>query len=661
MLEKIISKYTLKEILEGVGSAIAIADNELKILWFNDNFKKLIDEKRIKGRNAAALFETEQTNLVSKPPLFRQTRLNVKGKQLLISVNPLTSDNKTDAFLIKAEKPADITDQSQTKVQPAQDIPSLQKELTHILSVLLNKNSIENVVPEILSACVRLYNMKFGIAIVYDSDNRTRIFIEDAEKLIPSIPAFEKEIITNFNYINKWLTINKRILLTTNDETNIGFGLTTLLKSEFLLVAPALNQDQLIAAIILSSRNNEKNVSAYDDISLFTTLLSFAVTNIRIKEINNTLESSLLQAQKLETIGKLTSGMAHDFSNLLSNIFGSLNLLKKKVPNEEPILRLLENIESCSVRAKDLIQGVLTFGKPTPKREELIKPNFLLMEISKVIAQTFPSRMKFELEANDKLFDILGNGTEIYQVLLNLCVNAKEAMDGSGKLKITGKNLVIDDKLIINYPYLNKGSYVTISVQDTGSGIAEENLRNIFTPYFSTKDRASGSGSGLGLYVTHNIVKSHSGHIEVTSKLNEGTTFTVFLQAYEPISAEKEIVGERIILLADDEIMLRDLLGELLESNGYNVIKVGTGVEALKVLIEEIKVDLAIIDYNMPEMNGIDCIKKIRELDYNIPLILSSGSLGITDTLDLEAMGITAALPKPYEFDTLLRKIKNLL
>ena len=146
------------------------------------------------------------------------------------------------------------------------------------------------------------------------------------------------------------------------------------------------------------------------------------------EELNAALENRLLQSQKLETIGKLTSGMAHDFSNLLSSIFGSLNLLKKRVPESENIYRLLDNIENCSIRAKDLTKGLLSYGKPTPKRKELIKPNSLLSEISKVIFQTFPKKISLETNIEDNLYDILGNGTEIYQILLNLSVNAKEAI-----------------------------------------------------------------------------------------------------------------------------------------------------------------------------------------------------------------------------------------
>jgi two-component system cell cycle sensor histidine kinase/response regulator CckA len=280
-------------------------------------------------------------------------------------------------------------------------------------------------------------------------------------------------------------------------------------------------------------------------------------------------------------------------------------------------------------------------------------------EISKVISQTFPKKISFTSNVQDNLHDVVGNGTEIYQVLLNLCVNAKEAIEGTGKITLEASNIKIDEENIFKYPLLNKGNYVHFSVSDTGSGIEEENLQKIFDPYFSTKIKET--GSGLGLYVTYGIIKAHNGHVEVSSTIGKGTTFDVYLPAFEPAISEKPAPADKIILLVDDEIMLRDLLAEMLESNGYNVIKVGTGTEALRVLTEEIKVDLVIIDYNMPEMNGLEAAKKIRELNFKMPVILSSGSTGLEEKLNLRGTGVTATLTKPYEFDTMFSTIQKLI
>ena len=196
------------------------------------------------------------------------------------------------------------------------------------------------------------------------------------------------------------------------------------------------------------------------------------------------------------------------------------------------------------------------------------------------------------------------------------------------------------------------------SVTDTGSGIDEENLSKIFDPYFSTKQKDT--GSGLGLYVTYGIIKAHKGYIDVTSQRGLGATFDVFLPAFEPLELSKQKESDKIIMLADDEEMLSELLAEMLESSGYYVIKVKSGEEVITVLTEELKVDLLIIDYNMPNMNGLECIGKIRSLNFNLPVILSSGSLRFEDE-DLKRYKVSSKIMKPYEFNTMLETIKKLI
>ncbi len=350
--------------------------------------------------------------------------------------------------------------------------------------------------------------------------------------------------------------------------------------------------------------------------------------------------------------------MAHDFNNLLSSIFGSLHLLRNRVPESENVFRLIDNIENCSVRARDLTKGLLSFGKPTAKRKEIVMPNFLLSEISKVVTQTFPSTITLEEKISEGLHNILGNGTEIYQILLNLCVNAKESIEGKGKIILSASNLLVDDSNIIEYPLLDRGKYIKFSVSDNGTGIDEDNISKIFDPYFSTKQKDT--GSGLGLYVSYGIIKAHKGHIDVTSKKGSGTTFDVYLPVFEPRESSKQKDSDKIIMLADDEEMLSELLAEMLESSGYYVIKVKSGEEALTVLTEELKVDLLIIDYNMPEMNGLECIGKIRNLNFNLPVILSSGSLRFDDE-ELSRYKVSSKIMKPYEFDTMLDTIKKLI
>ena len=479
-----------------------------------------------------------------------------------------------------------------------------------------------------------------------------------SEIIILNKDEVEKSIKHNSSFINKWLDLNKRPLLALNHHNNIGYGLTEVISCESLCISPCYFDNVLQAKIIVGKKTGTYSSLDISDIEQFSILLSFAISNIQTRELNAALESRLLQAQKLETIGKLSSGMAHDFNNLLSSIFGSIHLLRNRIPESENVLRLIDNIENCSVRARDLTKGLLSFGKPTAKRKEVVMPNFILNEIAKVVSQTFPANISLEEKIDEKLHNILGNGTEIYQILLNLCVNAKESIVGKGKIVLGASNLKVDDSNIISYPLLDRGKYVKFFVSDSGSGIDEENISKIFDPYFSTKQKDT--GSGLGLYVTYGIIKAHKGHVDVTSQKGLGTRFDVYLPVFELQESVKSKESDKIIMLADDEEMLTELLAEMLESSGYYVIRVKSGEEVITVLTEELKVDLLIIDYNMPKMNGLECIAKIRSLNFNLPVILSSGSLRFDDD-DLKRYKVSSKLMKPYEFDTMLETIKGLI
>lgn len=660
MLVKLISKYALKELLEIDSLPLALADKNQKITWFNKSFKERISAERIKGKTVTSIFNFIEVETLKELGKTKSLSVINPLNNQTIHISTLTSGRSLDGYFIRIEAQSESSVKQNENEELLQLNLQFQKELHDILTILAKEKSVNTIAEDILQRSIKISSSNLGLLVFYNEGKKFDFVYSSPEEKQKSTPDVEKEILSNLSFINKWLSINHRSLLALNQRNNIGFNLARVLQCESLIISPCFFDGVLLAVLIVGKKSNDYSALQINILEQYASLLAFSIGNIRSRELNATLESRLLQSQKLETIGKLSSGMAHDFSNLLSSIFGSLNLLKKRVPENENILRLLDNIENCSIRAKDLTKGLLSFGKPTPKRKELVKPKTLLSEIEKVITQTFPKNIFFKSAIDESLYDILGNGTEIYQVLLNLCVNAKEAIEGNGLITLTAKNITINEKNIIKFPLLEKGNYVCFSVNDTGSGISEENVQKIFDPYFSTKEKES--GSGLGLYVTYGIIKAHKGYIDVESSKATGTAFNVYIPAYEPALADSSSPSDKIILLADDEIMLRDLLAELLESNGYNVIRVSSSTEVLKVLTEEIKVDLVIIDYNMPGgMNGLDCVARIRELNMDMPIILSTGSLLFDEDFDVNKMGINNMLPKPYEFDTMLSTIKKLI
>lgn len=658
MSTPIVSKYLITEILDTDDSAYAITDLNYKIIWYNEGFKSLINTKRLKGKPIGALLEID--SLEFKNALNIRTKsAQIRNEKRLITITLLNAKGRSEGYFFKIQNINHNSIRDITDSDLIEKNLRFQEEQQNILSLVVKEKSLAALAGEILNKSIELSKSDFGVAVIFDDGKKYEYLIKDDKEMIRNQQEMKREVEANFSFITKWLNVNKHSLLALNYPNNIGFNLTRFFQCESLIISPAFFDDRLLAAIIVGKKKDVYSTFEINNSEQLAVLLAFSISTIRTRELNTTLENRLLQAQKLETIGKLSSGMAHDFSNLLSSIFGSLNLLKKRVPENENIFRLIDNIENCSIRARDLTKGLLSFGKPTPKRKEIIKPNSLMNEISKVIQQTFPKRIEYRQEIEENLFDVLGNGTEIYQVLLNLCVNAKEAIEANGIIKLKAANIGIDENSIFKYPLLNKGNYVHFSVTDNGSGIEEENLQKIFDPYFSTKIKET--GSGLGLYVTYGIIKAHNGLIEVSSVPGKETVFDVYLPAFEPTVLEKPVLADKIILLVDDEIMLRDLLAEMLESNGYSVIKVGSGTEALKVLTEEIKVDLVIIDFNMPGMNGLETVRKIRKLNFKMPVILSSGSMGFEYKFNIKEEGITATLTKPYEFDTMFSTIQKLI
>ncbi len=486
MLEKITSKYILKEILDSDDKAFAIADKNQKVLWFNKSFKEKSGINKIKGKSVSNLFhfpEIESLLLDIK----KSFSLEFPDSENVLHVTSLKTDKKLDGYLLKLTTKDSVSLKTENS-KPTGSNEQFQKELQDILTLLIKETSIPSITDEILRKSLTLSSSMLGMVLFIEDKKKLSFHYFDPSNHIDNREEIERDLQDSFSFINKWLGLNKKPLLIENLRSNIGYHISEILRCEHVLVLPCFFEDTLEASIILGKKKKSYSRPEIKILEPFSSLLAFAITSIHARELNTALENKLLQAQKLETIGKLSSGMAHDFNNLLSSIFGSLNLLKRRVPQNENVLKLLDNIESCSIRARDLTKGLLSYGKPTPKRKELIKPNFLLSEISKVITQTFPKKITLKQEIQENLYDILGNGTEIYQVLLNLCVNAKEAMEGNeGIISLKANNITIDNNNIINYPLLKKGNYVCFSVKDNGSGIDEENVQKIFDPYFSTK------------------------------------------------------------------------------------------------------------------------------------------------------------------------------
>ena len=423
MPDDILSVYKAEELLAIQNSPVAIADPDQKIVWYNQGFKKNFGGGRIKGSSIPNLFSLPDAIIPIETKSGKPFVHTLTDTNRDITITPIFSKKKKDklqGYYVELNPVKQNGNGLEKVSEQVERNISFLEELENLFVLLVKENSLKVISEQIISKATELSNSDFGFEVYQEEGNKCEFEFYDPNSLVKDKPNVEKAMRPDFTFISKWLRLNKKALLALNQQNNIGFNLTGILNCKSLIISPCFFEDNLIATIVVGRKNGVFTAFEKNIVEQLSPLLSFAISSIKTRELNATLENRLLQAQKLETIGKLSSGMAHDFNNLLSSIFGSLNLLRKRVAPTEDTERLIDNIENCSIRARGLTKGLLSFGKPTPKRKELIKPNLLIIEISKVVTQTFPRSITFEETVDENLHDILGNGTEVYQVLLNL-------------------------------------------------------------------------------------------------------------------------------------------------------------------------------------------------------------------------------------------------
>lgn len=385
-------------------------------------------------------------------------------------------------------------------------------------------------------------------------------------------------------------------------------------------------------------------------------------------------EALLKQAQKLESLGTLAGGIAHDFNNILAIINGYTSFLRRIVKNDEKGVMCLDSIASAADRATELVRQLLMFARKQERLPTYLDVNDTIKELRKLLQETFPKQIRIETNLSKKGTVIYGDRSEIHQLVLNLCVNARDAMMDRNDGKIAGGTLKISTSVESaetvkgKFPSFEGGECVCISVSDTGVGIDEETRSRIFEPFFTTKP--VGKGTGLGLSTAYGVVKSHGGQIAVSSVLGEGTTFDIFIPSYhpddvsaDPDSREKERAagGNEKILIVEDEPALRNYLHDLLTSEGYEIVAAQDGEVAVSSILSQKDIKLVLSDIGLPKIGGIDLLETIRLMRPNVPVILASGFLEESERKRMEQKGVKSFIQKPYDRNDLLRKIRSAL
>jgi PAS domain S-box-containing protein len=378
------------------------------------------------------------------------------------------------------------------------------------------------------------------------------------------------------------------------------------------------------------------------------------------------IESQLLRAQRMESIGTLAGGIAHDLNNVLTPIMLSLQILNEKLKDEQS-QKLLTILEQNSQRGADLIKQVLSFARGVEGERNPLQAKHIITEIEKVAKETFPRNSEIKTDIQKDLFTIQGDATQLHQVIMNLCINARDAMPDGGILSISAENYFIDE----NYARMNietkAGSYVVISVSDTGIGIPPKILDRIFEPFFTTKE--FGKGTGLGLSTVLAIVKSHGGFINVYSEVGKGTTFRVYLPSIktEPQNIKEEqlelLIGqEELVLVAEDEDSIREVTVSTLEEYGYNVLAANDGADAVALYAQnKDKIKVVLMDMMMPVLDGHASIKAIRKINHGVKIIAVSGLAEKDKLAKIADTRVQAFLPKPYTAERLLKTIREVI
>ena len=380
------------------------------------------------------------------------------------------------------------------------------------------------------------------------------------------------------------------------------------------------------------------------------------------------VQQQLLQAQKMESIGMLASGVAHEFNNILTGIIPNAELIKLTTSAEDANHTRAESIQKSANRAADIVKKLLNFAR-SDKTDKSKITDFVksAIETIDILRKLFDRNITLESDFSDDLYFAKIDETSLQQIIMNLAINAKDAISGHGTIKFQADNYFVNKNIKSRHNNLGDGKYIRFHIKDNGHGIEKEKLKYIFDPFYTTKK--PGKGTGLGLSMVYGLVTSVNGEIEVRSIPNVETTFTVYLPATEPIIEIKseEFKSRSIgkgctVLVIDDEPMILDMAQDMLESLDFKVLSAINGLKGLEIFKEKKnQIDVILLDLLMPEMSGKACFENLRKIDPMIKVIITSGIGELEKKKELEKMGATAYLEKPYSLEAITNKLSDVL
>ena len=426
---------------------------------------------------------------------------------------------------------------------------------------------------------------------------------------------------------------------------------------------PSLVSMNLISASIMEGDDRLENETA---------LMLTVVKDISEKK---EVERQLAHAQKMESIGMLAGGVAHDFNNLLAGVMGYASLIKMQTSEDNNLYKYAQIIEQSTVRGSELTRKLLAFARGGKYLIEDVNLNEIAEEVLAILKHTIEKKIVIVKELDPDLENVRADASQLNQVLLNLCINARDAMAGMDECKLSIKtfNIHLKQRGFATGDICQPGEYAGFAISDTGSGIGPELLSKIFDPFFSTKEK--GQGTGLGLSMVYGIIKNHDGYIDVISESGKGTSFVIYLPAVKAVEKGKDTAavkdwkeaeeltgGTETILLIDDEDVVRDLGKDLLEQKGYKVLQAGDGEEGISVYqTNRDKIDLVLLDMIMPNKNGSEVFYELVKMNPDVKVIIVSGFSLDNQARQLLNDGAFTFIEKPYQANKLLLAIREVL
>lgn len=435
------------------------------------------------------------------------------------------------------------------------------------------------------------------------------------------------------------------------------------LEIPFIFVSGTIGEEAAVAAL----KQGAQDYVMKGNLRRLVPAIQRELKEVSERRVKTQLERQVRQLERFEAIGRLAGGIAHDFNNVIGAILGWAELGQYKATSDNELHEYFYKILTEAQRAAGLTRQLLTFARRQVLQPEKIDLNSFISEMSNFLQSTLGEAVEFERICEPTLRVISADPTHVGQVVMNLCLNAKDAMLHGGRLIMETQNVEIDEEFCRRQPNARPGNYVTLAISDTGTGMDAATLDGMFEPFFTTKD--PGKGTGLGLATVYGIVKQHNGFISVCSKIGEGTTFRVYFPAATGVPSLKglpthqgSLSGTEVILVAEDHRALRELVQETLDSRGYRTIAANNGEDAVRLFEENsATIQLVVLDVVMPAMNGPEAYARMITIRPDIPVIFTTGHTAETASLDLMVSAGAVLLQKPYPPHVLSQAVRTTL